>query len=68
MGEWCQIKNHTWIFGFKIRGIIRDVKAKVHRIAKNSWVWEIRNGLDGNGIEKEFLTAVYQVERQLGLL
>lgn len=77
MEEWQHTGNNDWIFGMKVRGLVRDPRAEIYFNDSDGptggWVWMAwPSGRPGRpvvrGVEEQFQDAAIEAERALGIM
>lgn len=62
--EWQHVGGDEWVFGAKVRGLVRSPQAWVEYV-RPGWHWLVK---DGNaGTEESLSLAVFRAEEALGV-
>lgn len=64
MNKWQMIRTDNWIYGEKIRGIIRTRLAEIWARDHGGWQWVV--GDISHGVAESLLSAIEKCEDALG--
>lgn len=65
--EWQFRGDDEWVFGEKVRGIVRYPRAEVYFDEERGWVWFVLGETENRGISGKLEWAIDECEKVMGI-
>lgn len=68
--EWQHLGDNDWVFGFKVRGVVRKRFAEVYYDEDKGWVWmayDAGGSMCNRGVADKMCWAIEAAEKALGV-